>query len=78
MKRRSFLAALGLAPAVAVVAGSAALNKTIMSPPSEPIDVPFRFEGGKLMFSDANIRFTRFSSWDGRLVITPGQITIAA
>lgn len=77
MKRRSFLPMLGLAPATAVVAKSAGLDKTIMSPP-EPIDEPFQFEGGKVVFSDANISFTRFSSWDGRLVITPGQIVIAA
>lgn len=79
MKRRSFLAMLGLAPAAAVV-GSSSLE--LDSPAAwaslDAAEAPFKYEGGKLSLANVYTGFSRISSHDGRLVITPGQIVIAA
>lgn len=85
MKRRSFLAMLGLAPAVAVAARSLPTNTVPAAAPEAVVadarpfvlDArPFVLEAGELKMN--TVYFESLRSADGRLVITPGQFTITA
>lgn len=78
MKRRSFLAMLGLAPVAA-----AAAAKQVGGKPSGPVvtapirrapDSPVNFEAGQCRIGE--IHFSELRSRDGNLVMRPGIIEI--
>lgn len=81
MKRRSFLAMLGLAPAAAVPAAAQPKRAAVRIPVSrlDPNSV-IEFKDGVLRMNVANIGETQTGtfSWydDGRLVIDAGQFLV--
>ncbi len=71
MKRRSFLAVLGFAPAAAIAASKIAPVAAAPTLADDAPTIPLEFEGGKLRFSVA-----RLTSADGRVSFDDTGLTI--